>query len=417
MARFNYVAQDPKGRNYKGAVDADDKEKALEYLQNKGVLVIEINAVSVAAGGLGGMLKNFGSSAGKAKIPGHVMAFFAEQLSTLLAGGVPLVRALSLLGEFSTDRNLGAVLLSVARDVAGGNSLHGALAKYPKIFDYTWTSMVQAGEVGGHLSESLLQVAKYIKATEMLKSKIITAITYPAILFLMSVSVLIYFVVGIVPTFAQIFKDFDMTLPALTLFIVMVSTTIRQHLLLLIMGAAAIWFAFYLVISTPPGRKAWHTFHLKMPIFGPFVRNIYFERILATMATLLNSGVSIINVLSVMEEAFAGNVIIRDAITSAKREISTGKGLSEAFRNTGVFPGLMTEMMFMGEESGRLPSILDTLAKFYTEQINQFIARFSSLIDPILVVGIGAIIGVVVLSIFMPIFKMSQIGVTSGGSR
>ena len=228
----------------------------------------------------------------------------------------------------------------------------------------------------------------------------------------MSVGVLIYFVVGIVPTFASIFKDFDMDLPALTLLILGISNAIRNHVWLLIFGFAAIIVAFYLFISTPVGKRMWHTFHLKVPIFGDFISNIYYEKILSSMATLLNSGVSIINVLNVMENAFAGNVIIRDGIVAAKRDVSSGKSISESFRKTGVFPGLMTEMMLMGEESGRLPNIMETLSKFYTEQIDQFIARFSSLIDSILIVGIGVIIGIVVLSIFMPIFKMSQIGMS-----
>lgn len=410
MAKFSYTAQDNSGRNYKSTIDAESKEKALEMLQSKGVLIIEIAPIFNKSI-FGSFLKS-NRGVGTSRVPGHVMAFFAEQLSTLIAGGVPLVRAISLLGEFSTDKRLGPVLLSIARDVAGGNSLHGSLERFPKIFDHTWLSMVQAGEVGGHLSEALLQVAKYVKSTEVLKSKIITAVTYPAILFIMSMGVLVYFIVGIVPTFASIFKDFDMDLPPLTQFILTVSTTIREHLFLVIFALAAVAVGFYLLVSTPSGRRVWHKFHLKVPLFGPFISNIYFERILSTMATLLNSGVSIINVLNVMEEAFESNVLVQEAIVSAKRDVSSGKSISESFRKTGVFPGLMTEMMLMGEESGRLPHIMETLSKFYTEQINQFIARFSALIDPILVVGIGAIIAVVVLSIFMPIFKMSQIGMS-----
>lgn len=408
MARFNYVAQDSRGKNYKSHVDAATKEKALEILQAKGIFVIEITPE---------IKKSFFSSlsqtsfnASSAKVPGHVKAFFAEQLATLIAGGVPLVRAISLLGEFSTDKSLGPILLSVARDIAGGNSLHGALEKYPKVFDHTWLSMIQAGEVGGHLSEALLQIAKYAKSTEALKGKIITAVTYPAILFLMSMGVLVYFVVGIVPTFASIFKDFDMELPAITKLVLTISNVVRGHLFLLILAIIALGAGFYMGIHNPVGRRIWHKFHISMPILGGFISNIYFERILSTMATLLNSGVSIINVLTVMEEAFESNVIIKNAITEAKRDVTSGKSISESFRRTRVFPGLMTEMMLMGEESGRLPHIMETLSKFYTEQINQFIARFSALIDPILIVGIGAIIGVVVLSIFMPIFKMSQVG-------
>lgn len=413
MPRFNYVAQDRSGRNYKAFIDAESKEKAVDYLQSKGILVLEIS--SVFRKDVFGSFFKSAHSIGTVRVKGHVMAFFAEQLATLIAGGVPLVRAISLLGEYSTDKHLGPVLLAIARDVASGNSMHGALSKFPKVFDHTWLAMVQAGEVGGHLAEALLQVAKYVKSTDSLKSKIITAITYPAILLFMSLGVLTYFVVGIVPTFASIFKDFDMKLPALTLLVLSVSTAVREHLFLVLFGIIALIAGFIMAISTPTGKYMWHRFHLKVPLFGSFISNIYFERILSTMATLLTSGVSIINVLNVMEEAFESNIIIQKALVAAKRDVSTGKSISESFRKTGVFPGLMTEMMLMGEESGRLPHILDTLSKFYTEQINQFIARFSSLIDPILIVGIGSIIAVVVLSIFMPIFKMSQIGMSSGG--
>jgi type IV pilus assembly protein PilC len=226
----------------------------------------------------------------------------------------------------------------------------------------------------------------------------------------MAMGVLIYFVVGIVPTFAEIFKDFDMELPTITKIVLAVSHTVANHWFLIFVIIGLLVFAFYMIISTPSGKKAWHKFHLTMPLFGNFISNIYFEKLLNNMSTLLNSGVSIINVLTVMEESFAGNVIIKDAIVYTKNEVASGKSLSESFRKTKVFPGLMTEMMLMGEESGRLPSIMETLAVFYNEQVNQFLARFSALIDPILIVGIGSIIAVIVLSIFLPIFKMSQIG-------
>lgn len=408
MARFNYVSQDNNGRNYTSHIDAASKERALEILQSKGIFVIEITPVVRKS--IFSSLNSSTFSAASAKVPGHVKIFFAEQLSTLISGGVPLVRAISLLGQYSSDKTLGPILLSVARDVSGGNSLHGALEKFPKVFDHTWLSMIQAGEVGGHLSEALMQIAKYEKSTEVLKSKIITAVTYPGILFMMSIGVLIYFVVGIVPTFATIFKDFDMELPGITKMVLTVSDVIRNHLFILMLGILAFVAAFYILTHNPVGRRAWNKFHLTMPIFGGFISNIYFERILSSMATLLNSGVSIINVLNVIEEAFESNIIIQDAIIEAKKGVTSGKSISESFRRTKVFPGLMTEMMLMGEESGRLPHIMETLSKFYTDQINQFIMRFSALIDPILIVGIGAIIAVVVLSIFMPIFKMSQIG-------
>lgn len=407
MPKFNCTVQDSNGKYIRSAITAETMEKAIYALQSKGFIILEIKPEKTKSS-LAAMFGN--ARIGSKKIKGHVLAFFAEQLSTLLSGGVPLIRAISLLGEYSTDRNFGPVLVSVARDIAGGNSMHEALAKFPKVFDHTWSSMIEAGEVGGHLADALLQVAKYVKSKEALKSKIITAVTYPAVLFVMAMGVLIYFVVGIVPTFAEIFKDFDMELPTITKIVLAFSHTVANHWFLIFVIIGLLVFAFYTIISTPTGKKAWHKFHLTMPLFGNFISNIYFEKLLNNMSTLLNSGVSIINVLTVMEESFAGNVIIRDAIVYTKNEVASGKSLSESFRKTKVFPGLMTEMMLMGEESGRLPSIMETLAVFYNEQVNQFLARFSALIDPILIVGIGSIIAVIVLSIFLPIFKMSQIG-------
>ncbi len=407
MPRFNCTVQDANGKYVRSSITADTMEKAIYALQVKGFIILDIKPEKTKTS-LSSLLGT--ARIGSKKAKGHVLAFFAEQLSTLLSGGVPLIRAISLLGEYSTDKNFGPVLVSIARDIAGGNSMHEALEKFPKVFDHTWTSMVEAGEVGGHLADALQQVAKYVKSKDALRNKIITAVSYPAVLFCMAMGVLIYFVVGIVPTFADIFRDFDIELPTITKVVLNISYAIANHWLLIVLVIGSLIGAFFLITSTPAGKKLWHKFHLTMPIFGKFISNIYYEKLLTNMATLLNSGVSIINVLTVMEESFQGNLIIKDAITRAKNDVAAGKSLSESFRRTKVFPGIMTEMMLMGEESGRLPNIMDTLSLFYQEQVNQFLARFSALIDPILIVGIGAIIAVIVLSIFLPIFKMSQIG-------
>jgi len=407
MPKFNCTIQDAKGGYARSSIIADSMEKAIYALQAKGFIILDIKPEKTKSS-LGSVFS--ASRVGTKKIKGHVMAFFAEQLSTLLSGGVPLIRAISLLGEYSTDKDFGPVLVAVARDIAGGNSMHEALGKFPKVFDHTWISMVEAGEVGGHLADALMQVAKYVKSKETLKSKIITAVSYPAVLFLMSIGVLIYFVVGIVPTFKEIFDDFDIELPPLTKTIIGISNFFSNHWLILLLGVGALIFIFYVIISTPSGKRSWHKFHLVVPIFGKFIANIYYEKLLNNMSTLLSSGVSIINVLTVMEESFEGNLIIKEAITAAKNDVAMGKSLSEAFRRTKAFPGLMTEMMLMGEESGRLPSIMETLSLFYQEQVNQFLARFSAMIDPILICSIGGVIAIIVLSIFLPIFKMSQIG-------
>lgn len=406
MPKYTYKVRDEHGKTFTGSYTTENKDRLRAALQNKGYLVLEITETT------GGLFSSKAETARRkgGKVPGHVLAFFAEQLSTLIAGGVPLVRAISLLGQYSSNPTLGMVLLQMAHDISGGQSLHEAMSHHPKTFSHVWMSLVQAGEVGGQIAETLMQLAIYTKTQEGMKSKIITAVTYPAILFVASVGVLIYFIVGIVPTFAQIFADFNLTLPMLTVVVLRVSSVVTNHFILLTLTLIALVAGFRFYIRTPNGKKHWHSFLLTMPIFGPFLCNIYYDRMLSTLSTLLRSGVTILNAILVLEESFDGNIIIQNALKQVRAEVAAGKAISDSFSDTGVFPGLMTEMMKMGEESGKLPSIIATLSKFYSDNVEQFIARFSAVIDPILIVGVGVMIGIVVASIFLPIFKLSQIG-------
>ena len=408
MQKYSYTVKDADGETIRGTISSDNREKVILALQNKGYLVLEVKEGAGGWFGRGNSTRKRGG-----KVPGHVLAFFAEQLSTLIAGGVPLVRAVSLLGEYASNATLGYVLTQVAKDIAGGQSLHEALGHHPRTFSHIWLSLVEAGELGGQLADTLMQVALYTKMQEGMKSKIITAVTYPCILGLASVGVLVYFVIGIVPTFAQIFKDFNIDLPIITVMVLNVSGFLVNNGILLIIAAIFAFVTFRFYIKTTDGQKRWHSFLLAMPIFGNFIKNIYYDRMLSTLSTLLRCGVTILNAILVLEDSFDSNVIIRNALKLVRAEVAAGKSISDSFRATGVFPGLMTEMMLMGEESGKLPGIIATLSKFYAVNVDQFIARFSAVIDPILIVGVGSLIGIIVASIFLPIFKLSQIG---GGS-
>ena len=404
MQKYTYIVKDQRGQTRKGSINAESRDRVVFALQNKGYIVLEVKEGT----SLFGKPRKNKQVGGKVK--GHILAFFAEQLSTLIAGGVPLVRAISLLSEYSSSPRLGVVLNQVAKDVAGGNSLHSALSRHPKTFDNIWRSLIQAGEVGGNLADTLEQIAAYIKMQDGMRSKIITAITYPAILCVASVGVLVYFILGIVPTFAQIFKDFNIDLPMITKVVLSISSFLINHGVLLIVIIIVSFVSFRFYIKTVEGKKRWHSFLITMPIFGNFLLNIYYTRMLTTLSTLLRSGVTILNALVVLEDSFNTNVIIQHALHVAKTDVAAGRSISDSFRAAGIFPGLMTEMMMMGEESGKLPGIIATLARFYSDNVDQFIARFSAVIDPILIVGVGSLIGVIVASIFLPIFKLSQIG-------
>ncbi|PCI36636.1 MAG: hypothetical protein COB53_08880 [Elusimicrobia bacterium] len=403
MGRFTYTVQDSKGDTTTGSLEAGDENEAINSLQTRGLFILSIQAEKAGSSG-----KKSGGGGGS--VSGRSLVFFGEQLATLLSGGVPLVRSLSLLGEHSEDENLRAAVQQVTKDVAGGMALHKSLEKHPKAFDTLWVSLVQAGEMGGQLPKALKQISTYLAKQEELKGRVITALAYPAVLFMISMSVLIFFIVKIVPTFAEIFHSFDLELPLITQVIIGFSNLLVNNLLPLILGIAGFTFAMKGYLATEAGQVAKIKFLFAIPFFGGFMKAIQVERLLTTLTTLIESGVSILNAITVLEGVFMDNLIFFYALRGVKNDVATGKSISAAFKKSGVFPPLVTEMMWMGEESGKLPDILKTLSSFYGEQVDQFIRRFTSIIDPIMVVFIGAIVGVIVLSIFMPIFQLSQIG-------
>ncbi|MBI5596921.1 MAG: type II secretion system F family protein [Elusimicrobia bacterium] len=404
MGRYVYTVQDSRGDTTTGALDAGDENEAISSLQNKGFFILSIQADKAGAKGAS---KVFGGGGG---VSGRDLVFFGEQLATLLNGGVPLVRALSLLGEHSESPGLKAAVGQITKDVASGASLHKAMERHPKIFDSLWISLVQAGEMGGQLPKALKQIGSYLSSQEELKGKVITALAYPGVLFIISMSVLVFFIVKIVPTFADIFKSFDLKLPAITQLIIFISNALVHNLMMILIGIAGVVFTLKGYLATEAGQFGKARFMFSIPFFGDFLKNIQVERLLTTLCTLIESGVSILNAITVLEGVFTSNKIFEAALRGVKSDVATGKSISAAFKKTGVFPPLVVEMMWMGEESGKLPDILSTLSVFYREQVDQFIRRFTAIIDPIMVVFIGGIVGVIVLSIFMPIFQLSQLG-------
>ena len=409
MARYSYTVQDSKGETTTGALEAGDENEAINSLQAKGYFILSIAAEkSAAQAGKGG------SQPGAAKVAIRDLVFFAEQLATLLNGGVPLVRALSLLGENSTSKGLQFALAQVTKDVASGTALYKSLEKHPKVFDTLWVSLVQAGEMGGQLPKVLKQIGQYMQSQAELQGKIITAMAYPGVLMTVSMGVLIFFIVKIVPVFADIFKSFNVKLPPLTAAIIVVSNILVHHLAALIISMVMLWFFWNAYTATEAGQETKWKMIFGTPLLGDFVKNIMIERMLTTLSTLIESGVSILNAISVLEGVFANNVVFRRVLASVKSDVAGGKSISQAFRKTGTLPPLVTEMMFMGEESGKLPDMLVTLSSFYKEQIEQFTRRFNAIIEPIMVVGIGALVGTIVLAVFMPIFKLANLGGKGG---
>ena len=393
-----------QGRAISGALDAGDENEAITSLQGKGYFILSIS--SDKTGKAGGAPSKFSGGA----VAARDLVFFAEQLATLLNGGVPLVRALSLWANTPVPRACNMPLAKSPRTSPRERPFIRRWKSTPKVFDTLWVSLVQAGEMGGQLPKSLKQIGMYLSAQTELNGKVITALAYPGILFTISMGVLAFFIIKIVPVFADIFASFQVPLPPLTRVIIIFSNVLVHHPPGSIFTLTALYFLWSAYVTTDAGKHTRWKIIFGFPFFGPFVMNIMVERLLTTMSALVESGVSILNAISVLEGVFAENIIFKKLLGLVKGDVAGGKSISGAFKKTGLLPPLVTEMMFMGEESGKLPDMLVTLSNFYREQIDQFTRRFTSIIEPIMVVGIGAIVGTIVLAVFMPIFKLSTMG-------
>jgi type IV pilus assembly protein PilC len=282
MGRFTYTVQDSKGETSSGALDASDENEAINSLQGKGYFILSISSDQPTATAGGKKPKPSGS----VSVATRDLVFFAEQLATLLNGGVPLVRALSLLGEHSSSKGLHFALGQVTKEVAGGTALYKALEKQPKVFDNLWISLVQAGEMGGQLPKVLKQISGYLSAQEELIGKVVTALAYPTVLGSMSLGVLAFFIIKIVPVFAEIFESFQVKLPPLTAAIVFFSNALVHHLPIIICVVIGTWFVWTAYTSTEAGQEAKWNLIFSVPFFGMFVKNIMVERLLTTTQTL-----------------------------------------------------------------------------------------------------------------------------------
>ncbi len=409
MSTFAYTARDETGKTAKGVVQAGQELDAIANLQRQGLLVLSIKEEAEAkADAPASAKKKFSFFSGG--IATAEVIFLAEQLALLLKGGIPLLQGIKLLGQNVGSPELSKILDKVAQDVAAGSSFHAALAKHPKVFDDVWQAMVEGGEASGQLPKTLEEVCGYMNQRDALKSKIISAFMYPCILIGLSVGVLIFFIVKIVPIFANIFESFHLKLPLITQIVVTVSAVMAHDALIILGTVAAIVVALKAYLRTENGQWTKSRVSIKVPIFGNFILNMLTERFLVNFALLLKSGVDVINVLTILERLFSSNKLFASAVARGREKIKGGGTISQGFSETKTLPNLVNQMIRVGEESGRLPEILETLSVYYRRQIEQFVSRLSSVIDPIMVLGVGVLVTIIVLAVFMPIFQLSQIG-------
>jgi type IV pilus assembly protein PilC len=396
MPNFLYTARTAGNTTQTGTVTAQNKAAALESLKAKGLHPLVVK--SSEKKGLQMDIKLPGSKGVKPK----ALVVFTRQFATMISAGVPILKALNTLKEQSDSPTLKIALEQVTSDVEGGMSLSDALTKHPKTFSEIYINMVRAGEEGGILDQILNRLATQVEKDATIKSKFKGAMIYPGVVSIVAVIAVIFLMVGVIPKLTAILVENGGELPPQTKLIIAISDLLITKWPFLLGSLAAILFFFRRWAKTDKGRHMLHRFFLKMPIFGKITMKVNVARFARTFSSLLGAGVSVNEALETTAGALS-NVIIRDALLDASKMIRNGHTVSESLAASGILPEIIIQMAAVGEETGQLDTVLNKVAEFYEQEVDTVINSLSSIIEPILIVGLGAVVGFIVASVLGPI--------------
>jgi len=345
---------------------------------------------------------------GSKKIKNKDLPVFTRLLGAMLDAGMPLVQTLETLESESTNKTFQPVVMGLREYIEGGESLSEAMSHYPTIFENLYLSMIQAGETSGMMADIAMRLAGYLEEAVLLKRKVKSAMMYPVMVTIIAILLTIGMILFIVPAFASMYEDFDSELPALTQALVDLSDVMRAQFIWFFLGAVAIGVFFNQFKKTPAGRYQVDRMKLKLPVFGNLIQKVALARFSSTFAELTRSGVPIIKSMDIVAAA-ADNAVLTKAVLEAKPKVEAGQGVSESIAASNEFPSLLVQMMSAGEKSGKMDDMLGRIADIYNEEVNATVEGLTSLIEPLLISFLGVTIGGVVIAMFLPIFRLSEI--------
>jgi type IV pilus assembly protein PilC len=401
MYTFSYQARDASGKIVSGIQDALNEDNAVTSLMSRGLMVLSLQQKAAAR-----------RSRKKIwTVKETDLVLFTRQLSTMIEAGISLVQAMTALYDQcdpKRQRSLRHIISDVTARVQGGETFNESIAKHPRVFDRLFVSMVKAGEHGGLLAEILDRLAGFLEASARLRKKVKSAMTYPVIVICIAFAITTFLLVKVVPIFGEIFKDFGAKLPAPTQFLIDVSDFMRSEWYFLILVFGGVFFGLRTFLRSTRGKQLADRWKLKLPIFGPLIHKICMSRFSRTFAQLIRSGVPILEVLDIVGGA-SGNHVVETSIKGVSEDVEKGDNLSVALSKKPIFPPMMLRMVSAGETTGKIDTMLEKMADFWDDEIEAILDALTSLIEPLLIVFLGVIVGGIVIAMFLPIFKLNEV--------
>ncbi len=407
MPIFNYIARDANGKRISGLEEVVSQDELISRLQARNLIIVdfkiqgELSAASIKKPKI--KSRRFSHNG----IKSQDLSTLARQMATLIAGGVSVLKTLEVIALQCDSKKLFSTLENIISDVRNGFPLHKAFSRNQASFSNIWINLIEIGEASGSLAIVLDRLAVYLEKREEFKSKIITSMMYPSILISFSTIVVIFFVLFIIPKFAEIYKMLGSELPGLTQAILNFSKFLKIGILPIIGLSVLGYFLLKRFLKTEKGKRGFDKTKFKLPIIGDVLKQLSIERFTSEMSTLVESGVPILYCLEISQRS-ASNIIMADAIGKIKDDVKDGKVLADPMDKSGLFPPMVVQMVSIGEEIGELPKMLKRLAEYYGQIVEAFIARFAAIFEPIMIIFVGGVILFLIVAMYLPIFKMAS---------
>jgi type IV pilus assembly protein PilC len=400
MAKFAWEGKNRGGQKVTGEIEAPNEAFVLAQLRKDQVAPLSIKKRGGFDFDIGKLLKS------EKKVTQKELAVFTRQFATMIDAGLPLVQCLDILAAQQENASFKKVLVKVKEDVESGSTFADALGKHPKVFDPLFVNLVAAGEVGGILDTILSRLAEHIEKAMKLAKKIKGAMVYPSTIVAVAVIVTVVLLVYVIPIFAKMFQDFGKALPGPTAFVLMLSDFTRKYFLVFIVGSFLTGAAFKWYVAQENGRRNWDRLLLRLPVVGSLLQRIAVARFSRTLGTMVSSGVPILESMDIVAKT-AGNKVIEEAIIKARGSISEGKTIAEPLAESNVFPPMVTQMVAVGEATGALDVMLNKIADFYDEEVDSAVDALTALLEPMLMVFLGVVIGGLVIAMYLPVFQLA----------